>query len=197
MVRGTFANKRLKNNMVTPMEGGFTRLSNDSSKGLNPTEPVSIFSASQYYTDNNIPLVIFAGIEYGTGSSRDWAAKGCLLLNVKAVIAESFERIHRSNLVGMGIMPLQLLPEVSLNDLKLLGDESITIQWPHGLDENKLEPKQRLSLIITSLHPSASQSAAPASQTISVILRIDNYRELDYFFAGGVLPYVAQQFIGK
>ncbi|GAA4648152.1 aconitate hydratase AcnA [Kistimonas scapharcae] len=197
MVRGTFANKRLKNNMATPMEGGFTRLSNDSSKGLNPTEPVSIFSASQYYTDNNIPVVIFAGKEYGTGSSRDWAAKGCLLLNVKAVIAESFERIHRSNLVGMGIMPLQLLPEVRLNDLKLLGDESITIQWPVDLDEQQLEPKQRLSLVITSVPPSVSQSAAPANQTTSVILRIDNSRELDYFFAGGVLPYVAQQFIGQ
>lgn len=195
MVRGTFANKRLKNNMVAPLEGGFTRLSTDTAKGLNSNEPVSIYSVSQTYTDNNTPLVIFAGNEYGTGSSRDWAAKGCLLLNVKAVIAESFERIHRSNLVGMGIMPLQLLPEVTLKDLKLIGDECITIQWPVDLEENKLEPKQRLSLVITSFHPSSRQSSAPASQTISVILRIDNCRELDYFFAGGVLPYVAQQFI--
>ncbi len=197
MVRGTFANKRLKNTMVTPMEGGFTRLSNDTAKGLNPLEPVSIFSASQYYTDNNIPLVIFAGKEYGTGSSRDWAAKGCLLLNIKAVIAESFERIHRSNLVGMGIMPLQLLPDATLNDLELLGNESITIQWPLDSGKHKLEPNQKLSLVITSVHESASQSKVPTSQTISVILRIDNSRELDYFFAGGVLPYVAKQLIDK
>ncbi|WP_427979626.1 aconitate hydratase AcnA [Agarivorans sp.] len=193
MVRGTFANKRLKNNLVTPIEGGFTRLFND----IEAAEPVSIFSASQYYTDNNIPLVIFAGREYGTGSSRDWAAKGCLLLNVKAVIAESFERIHRSNLVGMGIMPLQLPADVTLNDLKLMGDESITIQWPDDLDGTKLEPNQNLSLVISSVPSSSSQNSVAANQAISVKLRIDNYRELDYFFAGGVLPYVAQQFIGK
>ncbi|MCW8995229.1 MAG: aconitate hydratase AcnA, partial [Psychromonas sp.] len=105
MVRGTFANKRIKNKMVAPQEGGFTRLFDGRRQ-----EPsiVPVYDASQYYIEKNTPLVVFAGKEYGTGSSRDWAAKGCLLLNIKAVIAESFERIHRSNLVGMGILPLQL-----------------------------------------------------------------------------------------
>ncbi|GAB2189080.1 aconitate hydratase AcnA [Sessilibacter sp. MAH1] len=206
MVRGTFANKRLKNAIVTPMEGGFTRIYEDAENTQNTSQsinieeagPVTIFAASQYYTEKNIPLVIFAGKEYGTGSSRDWAAKGCLLLNVKAVIAESFERIHRSNLVGMGIMPLQLLPETTIDDLSLNGDESISILRPTDtIKNNQLLPKQRMLLEITSSQQTSSSHKPLLTRTISVVLRIDNYQELDYFFAGGVLPYVAQQFINN
>lgn len=183
MLRGTFANKRLKNQLAKPMEGGFTRIINQANETAELIEPITIYTASQYYHDNHIPLVIFAGKEYGTGSSRDWAAKGCLLLNVKAVIAESFERIHRSNLVGMGIMPLQLPAKISVNDLQLQGDELIHIAWPLADTDNQLAPKQMLSLVIKGA----------CQNTIAVTLRIDNARELDYFLAGGVLPYVAEQ----
>ncbi len=213
MVRGTFANKRLKNRMVDPMEGGFTRVfdePNDGSKAIDQSKitdqskigdqsktelpnPVSIYMASQHYQNNHIPLVIFAGKEYGTGSSRDWAAKGCLLLNVKAVIAESFERIHRSNLVGMGIMPLQLPPDMIVSDLQLVGDESISIEWPPDSNEIPLEPNQILPLVIRKTHQQSNQ----IKQSIPVILRIENARELDFFLAGGVLPYVADQFSRK
>ncbi|MCW8876908.1 MAG: aconitate hydratase AcnA [Kangiellaceae bacterium] len=199
MVRGTFANKRLKNAIVEPIEGGVTRLSKEVNVTdlvhITSSEPLTIFAASQYYSENNIPLVIFAGKEYGTGSSRDWAAKGCLLLNVKAVIAESFERIHRSNLIGMGVMPLQLLPEKTVNDVQLFGDETINIEWPTDIKEKQLLSNQRLMLTITRTHSSSGQPNVPETQTIPVILRIDNNRELDYFLAGGVLPYVARQFI--
>ena len=189
MVRGTFANKRLKNKIVKPMEGGYTRIfSNDDSK---ITEPVPIYTASQHYQDKQIPLVIFAGKEYGTGSSHDWAAKGCLLLNVKAVIAESFERIHRSNLVGMGIMPLQLPANLSVNDLQLVGDESITIEWPVSNTEHLLTPKQTLQIVVNNIHQCSKLSSDQKAQPIPVILRVDNARELDYFLAGGILPYVA------
>ncbi|MCG6202206.1 aconitate hydratase AcnA [Psychromonas antarctica] len=178
MVRGTFANKRIKNKMVEPHEGGFTRVfgENAQSETILP-----IYDASQYYQQREIPLVIFAGKEYGSGSSRDWAAKGCLLLNVKAVIAESYERIHRSNLVGMGILPLQLPANVTVDELQLVGDEAIILEW-----EGQLTPGQPLTLIIS---PSTGEP-----QSVSVLLRIENQRELDYFLAGGVLPYVAKQY---
>lgn len=154
---------------------------------------MSIYAASQHYQEEHTPLVIFAGKEYGTGSSRDWAAKGCLLLNVKAVIAESFERIHRSNLVGMGIMPLQLPPNLSVNDLQLVGNESITIEWPVSKTEHLLTPKQTLQLVVNNTHQFSRLSSDKKVQSIPVILRIDNARELDYFLAGGILAYVANQ----
>jgi len=185
MVRGTFANKRLLNKMVTPKEGGFTRVFTD--ENTNNPSPVFIYAASKIYQENNIPLVIFAGKEYGTGSSRDWAAKGCLLLNIKAVIAESFERIHRSNLVGMGIMPLQLSATTLVDDIHLSGDESIDIACYSNNGDNQLKPKQLLQLII--------RGKTNKETVLPVLLRIDNVLELEYFLAGGVLPYVVSQFL--
>ncbi|AJQ95530.1 aconitate hydratase AcnA [Gynuella sunshinyii] len=193
MMRGTFANKRLINMMAAPIPGGFTRILNETQRELTqlklPT-PVSIYAASKYYKENNTPLVIFAGKEYGTGSSRDWAAKGCLLLNVKAVIAESFERIHRSNLVGMGIMPLQLLPEMSVDELELIGNESISIEC--NIDGESLIPDHLMIKIISS--PSG-QFSSPTTRSVSATLRIDNDRELKYFLANGILPYITKQLI--
>ncbi|SEL44109.1 aconitate hydratase [Colwellia chukchiensis] len=187
MVRGTFANNRLQNQIVTPSEGGLTRIF-DSAEFDTSTE-VSIFEASQYYQQNHIPLVIFAGKEYGTGSSRDWAAKGCQLLGVKAVIAQSFERIHRSNLVGMGIMPLLLPSTMSVADLKLTGQEKITLAFANE-EHSQLAPGQPLRLLITNR---ANDHQATAE--IVVTLNIINDLELKYFHAGGVLPYVAREFI--
>ncbi|MBU3022301.1 aconitate hydratase AcnA [Aestuariibacter sp. A3R04] len=192
MMRGTFANRRLKNQIVQPMEGGYTRFFSNDESGA--TEAVPIYSASQHYQAKRIPLVIFAGKEYGTGSSRDWAAKGCLLLNVKAVIAESFERIHRSNLVGMGIMPLQLPSNLNLTDLHLEGSESITIEWLVNGTKHLLIPKQTLMLVVNVTDPTLHQTSVKKVQSIPVKLRIDNARELDYFLSGGVLHYVINQF---
>jgi len=185
MVRGTFANNRLKNQIVTPVEGGVTRaLYNDE---FQSSEIVSIFEASQYYQENNTPLVVFAGKEYGTGSSRDWAAKGCQLLGVKAVITESFERIHRSNLVGMGIMPLQLPQTMSVGDLQLRGDEKIDLVLTDNKTNKQLLPNELLELIIHS------DSNEPVK--VPVTLCIHNTLELKYFLAGGVLPFVTEQFL--
>ncbi len=197
MTRGTFANKRLKNKMVEPKEGGYTLIENVA-KNQSPfsmkNSIVTIYAASEYYHQNNIPLVVFAGKEYGTGSSRDWAAKGCLLLNVKAVIAESFERIHRSNLVGMGIMPLQLPYPLSVIDLNLTGDESISIDLPISATNTDLVPMQEVTLRIEENPNHPISSLQKASRSIPVTLRIDNTREIDYFKAGGILPYVAAKF---
>jgi len=188
MVRGTFANNRLQNQMVTPSEGGLTRIF--ASEKYDSAETVSIFEASQHYQSQNTPLVIFAGKEYGTGSSRDWAAKGCQLLGIKAVIAESFERIHRSNLVGMGIMPLQLPQTMSVVDLKLRGDEKIDISFVDSAKGGQLAPQQLLQLKIYS-----TASDREKEQVIPLTLNITNDLELSYFLAGGVLPYVARQFL--
>ncbi|SDJ17516.1 aconitase [Ferrimonas sediminum] len=202
MVRGTFANRRLKNRLVDPMEGGFTRIwsppggsaPQQSDRVAAQTAPVSIYQASQHYLAHQVSLVIFAGKEYGTGSSRDWAAKGCLLLNIKAVIARSFERIHRSNLVGMGIMPLLLPADLKPNALQLSGDELISITAPSANGFEVLLPRQILSLRIAAAHSSPSPLEPVVAQTIPVTLAIENERELAYFFAGGILPYVADQF---
>lgn len=165
MMRGTFANVRIRNKMTPEVEGGFTKY-ND--------ELMTIFDAAQKYKAHRIPLVIFAGKEYGTGSSRDWAAKGTYLLGVRAVIAESFERIHRSNLVGMGVLPLQL--QQPLSDLKLTGDEAIEII---GLSEN-ISVKQKIHVKIDN-------------NVIEVIARIDTEREIEYLKAGGIMQYVIQK----
>ncbi|MEJ2765178.1 aconitate hydratase AcnA [Photobacterium sp. MCCC 1A19761] len=187
MVRGTFANRRIQNLMVAPEVGGVTRYygpmnkNRDKNVRVHEQPPViTIYEASQHAIADSLPLVVFAGKEYGTGSSRDWAAKGCLLLNVRAVIAESFERIHRSNLVGMGILPLQLLAPRTVGDLSLKGDETISINLNH-----ELMPQQNLNLILSKKDGS--------EQECSVIVRIDNQRELAYFNAGGVLRYIANQ----
>jgi len=185
MVRGTFSNIRLKNQIIAPVEGGKTRVFDNEQFQSSAT--VSIFEASQCYQASHTPLVVFAGKEYGTGSSRDWAAKGCQLLGIKAVIAQSFERIHRSNLVGMGIMPLQLPSTMSVDDLQLRGDETIDLVFGANHKDKQLSPNQLLQLIIHS------ESNEPI--TLPVTLCIHNTLELKYFLAGGVLPYVTSQFL--
>ena len=171
MMRGTFANIRIKNQMVAGVEGGVTRY-------YPSTEQMPIYDAAMKYQSTGTPLVIFAGKEYGTGSSRDWAAKGTKLLGVRAVIAQSFERIHRSNLIGMGVVPLQFQEGESWQVFDLRGDETVTIS---GLSEG-LKPHSQLSLEI--------QRADGSALVVSVQCRIDTLDELDYFMNGGIMPYV-------
>ncbi|MEL6115111.1 aconitate hydratase AcnA [Photobacterium sp. SP02] len=174
MMRGTFANIRIKNLMLKGKEGGYTI--------YQPTgEEVSIYDAAMRYQDQSIPLVIFAGKEYGTGSSRDWAAKGTSLLGVKAVLAESFERIHRSNLVGMGVIPVEL-PDGLLASLSLTGKEKIQLK---GVDT--LSPGAALTLEITNEQGQESQ--------YSVKARVDTRTEMAYLKAGGILHYVLRTMI--
>ncbi len=171
MMRGTLANIRIKNQMVPGVEGGITR--------HHPSgEDLPIYEAAMLYKQEGVPLVVFAGREYGTGSSRDWAAKGTRLLGVRAVIAQSFERIHRSNLVGMGVLPLTFEEGTSWQTLNLKGDETVTID---GLGDS-LQPRQRMELVITSDKGRVSH--------VPVICRIDTADELEYFRNGGILPYV-------
>jgi len=171
MMRGTFANIRIKNQMVPGVEGGVTK--HYPSGAVMP-----IYDAAMLYKTEGVPLVVFAGKEYGTGSSRDWAAKGTLLLGVRAVIAQSFERIHRSNLIGMGVVPLQFKDGESWQSVGLKGDERVTL---HGLAKG-LKPRQMMRLEIAF--------ADGASKSVDVHCRIDTLDELDYFNNGGILPYV-------
>ena len=171
MTRGTFANVRIKNEMVAGVEGGVTKINGEG-------EAVSIYDASVAYKAKGTPLVVVAGKEYGTGSSRDWAAKGTNLLGVKAVIAESFERIHRSNLVGMGILPLQFKDGTDRKTLKLDGTEVFDFV---GLSAG-IKPRQDVPVKITRKDGS--------SETVIVLCRIDTLDEIDYFRHGGILPYV-------
>jgi aconitate hydratase len=175
MVRGTFANVRIKNLMLPGTEGGVT---------LYNGEKLPIYDAAMRYIAGRVPTVVFGGEEYGTGSSRDWAAKGTQLLGVKAVIARSFERIHRSNLVGMGVLPLQFLGEDSAQSLGLKGDETIDVQ---GLDE--IRPQQELALVIRRKDGS--------SQSVKVKSRIDTAIEVDYYRHGGILPYVLRELMAS
>ncbi|NWG47438.1 MAG: aconitate hydratase AcnA [Alphaproteobacteria bacterium] len=174
MMRGTFANIRIKNEMVPGIEGGVTKL---QPKG----EVMSIYDAAMAYAKDKTPLVIFAGKEYGTGSSRDWAAKGTRLLGVRAVIAESFERIHRSNLVGMGVLPLQFKKGTDRKSLGLTGAETVTLS---GL-KSKLKPGATLKATIT--YPNGKSVEVP------LLARIDTLDELDYFRNGGILHYVLRR----
>jgi len=170
MMRGTFANIRIKNEMAPGTEGGVT-------KHYPSAEVMPIYDAAMRYAATHTPLVVFGGKEYGMGSSRDWAAKGTMLLGIKAVIAESFERIHRSNLVGMGVLPL-LFPEgTTRHSLKLLGDEVIDIV---GLD--KLHPRMNLTLTITRGNGTVD--------TVNVLCRVDTLDEVNYYKHGGILQYV-------
>ncbi|MDT8420929.1 MAG: aconitate hydratase AcnA [Desulfuromonadales bacterium] len=173
MMRGTFANIRLRNRMVPKLEGGFTR-------HIPSGEEMSIFAAAQRYAASNTPLVIIAGREYGTGSSRDWAAKGSLLLGIKAVIAEGYERIHRSNLIGMGVLPLQFHPGTSAEALRLDGSESISLDY-----DGPLTPKQELPLTL--------RRANGETESVSVLSRLDTLQEVDYFLSGGILNLVLRQ----
>jgi aconitate hydratase len=178
MTRGTFANVRIKNLMVPGVEGGVTK--------FQPTgEQMSIYDAAIKYQQAGTPLVVVAGQEYGTGSSRDWAAKGTNLLGVKAVVAQSFERIHRSNLVGMGVLPLQFKDGVTARSLKLDGTETYDIV---GLGAD-LRPQQDLVLKITR--------ADGKAENVPVRCRIDTPIEIDYYQHGGILPYVLRQLLAK
>ncbi len=171
MMRGTFANIRLKNQMVPGVEGGYT-------VHYPSGERMTIYDAAMRYKSERVPLVVFAGKEYGTGSSRDWAAKGTVLLGVRAVIAQSFERIHRSNLVGMGVAPLVFEEGTSWQTLGLKGDEQVTIHGLHGA----LKPHQRLTAEIVA--------ADGGLRRVPVICRIDTLDELEYYGNGGILQYV-------
>lgn len=175
MMRGTFANVRLQNEMVPDRIGGVTLYLDN-----NKAEEMSIYDAAMKYQEKNIPLVIFAGKEYGSGSSRDWAAKGTRLLGVKAVIAESFERIHRSNLVGMGVLPLELPKGVTRKTLGLNGNEYIHLL---GL-ENGIKPGMKITCLVNA--------SDDEQQNIDLNCRIDTQDEVEYFQKGGILPYVLE-----
>ncbi len=178
MMRGTFANVRLKNLLVPGVEGGVTRY-------LPTGEQLSIFDAAMKYKAAGIPLVVLGGKEYGSGSSRDWAAKGTNLLGVKAVIAESYERIHRSNLVGMGVVPLQFLPGESVTSLGLTGEEVFSIEGlVYGLSRNFSHSKE---LTVKAAKPDGTEIVFKA------ICRIDTPQEVLYYYNGGILPYVLRQ----
>ena len=171
MMRGTFANPRIRNEMMSNTEGGFTLHYPDKKE-------MSIYDAAMLYQTEKMPLVVIAGKEYGSGSSRDWAAKGTLLLGVKAVIAESFERIHRSNLIGMGVLPLEFIDDNNRHALKLDGSEKISIA---GIDKN-LAPGKKLPLTIVRNNGQ--------TENIHVLCRIDTSKELTYYLNGGILQTV-------
>jgi len=184
MLRGTFANVRIKNLMLPPnadgsrVEGGLTLYHG----GSGAAERMSIYDAAMEYQRRGIPTVVFGGDEYGTGSSRDWAAKGTQLLGIKAVIAKSFERIHRSNLVGMGVLPLQFAPGDSAESLGIAGDETFDIAVPADI-----RPQQRLAVVMTRRDGSRRE--------IPVLCRIDTPIEVDYYRHGGILPFVLRELI--
>lgn len=181
MMRGTFANVRIKNLMIPPLadgsreEGGMTLF---QPKG----EKMAIYDAAMKYIADGVPTVVFAGEEYGTGSSRDWAAKGTQLLGIKAVVARSFERIHRSNLVGMGVLPLQFKPGETWESLGLTGNETVRIE-----PQADLAPQSKAKMTITRADGSTTQT--------ELILRIDTPIEVDYFINGGILPYVLRDLL--
>jgi aconitate hydratase len=174
MVRGTFANVRIKN-QLSEQEGGFTKYIPDGKE-------MSVYDAAVKYQEKNIPLIVLAGKEYGSGSSRDWAAKGTTLLGIKAVIAESYERIHRSNLVGMGVLPLQYLQGQSAESLGITGQEQFSIL---GIEEG-LTPGQKLKLVVKT---------DDQTRELEVISRLDSQVEIEYFTHGGILNYVLRDFL--
>ena len=178
MTRGTFANVRIKNLMVPGTEGGVTIHQPDG-------QQMSIYDAAVKYQADGIPLVILAGHEYGTGSSRDWAAKGTRLLGVKAVVAASFERIHRSNLVGMGVLPLQFAEGTSAQTLELDGSETYSLT---GLSD-AIQPGQTVTLEI------AREDGK--RESVPVKLRIDTPIEIDYYRHGGILPFVLRELMAR
>ena len=179
MLRGTFANVRIKNLMIPGSEGGVT-----VHFGETGGEQMSIYDAAMQYQADGTPLIVLAGEEYGTGSSRDWAAKGTQLLGVKAVVAKSFERIHRANLAGMGVLPIQFKDGQGAADFNLDGSERFDLL---GL-ENGITPQQDVTLAI--------RRADGSSQNVAVKLRLDTPIEIEYFQAGGILPYVLAQLLG-
>lgn len=175
-MRGTFGNIRLRNFLVPEKEGNWTLHFPDKKE-------TSIYDAAMQYQKDNVPLIVLAGKEYGTGSSRDWAAKGTRLLGVEAVIAESFERIHRSNLIGMGVLPLQFNSGESRDSLGLTGFETYEIQ---GIADG-LKPGKELQV--------TARAESRAQKTFSVIARVDTPEELNYYKHGGILQYVLRQLL--
>jgi aconitate hydratase len=175
MVRGTLANIRIRNQMVPGTEGGFTRY-------LPEGETMTIYDAAMKYAADRVPLVLIAGAEYGTGSSRDWAAKGTLMLGVRAVIASSFERIHRSNLVGMGVLPLQFAADETWQSIGLSGDEIFDIPVT-----DQLQPRSTLE--VSAARGTGSKIVFP------VTVRIDTPVELEYYRNGGILQTVLRKLL--
>ncbi len=175
MMRGTFANVRLRNKMVPGVEGGVTR-------HLPDDEQMSIFDAAMRYREDGVPLVVLAGKEYGSGSSRDWAAKGTALLGVRAVIAESFERIHRSNLVDLGVLPLQFPEGESVESLGLTGEETFDVEGLACLEPGAPFPR-RLRV-------------RAGDREFDAVVRIDTAAEAAYYRNGGILPYVLRRLAG-
>jgi aconitate hydratase len=167
MTRGTFGNIRLQNEMAPGTEGGYTT-------DLLTGEVTSIYEAAQHYGDEGVPTIVLAGVDYGMGSSRDWAAKGTYLLGVRAVIAKSYERIHRSNLVGMGVLPLQFPEGEDAASLGLTGREHFTIRV-----DDSLEPRQTLTVEVTD--------EDGGRRTFDVLCRLDTAVEIDYYRNGGIL----------
>src|SRR5690242_17876071 len=174
-MRGTFANIRIRNEMVPGVEGGMSKYAG---------EVMPIYDAAMRYQADGVPLIVIAGKEYGTGSSRDWAAKGPKLLGIRAVIAESFERIHRSNLVGMGILPLQFVAGENAKALKLTGTETFSI-----LGLSSLSPGQKVQV--------KAELQDGSVREFATVCRIDTPNEVEYFNNGGILPYVLRQQLNK
>jgi aconitate hydratase len=177
MMRGTFANVRLRNKMVDDREGYLTTLMPDETE-------MPIFEACQIYAHRKIPLIILAGKDYGMGSSRDWAAKGTALLGVRVVVARSFERIHRSNLIGMGVLPLEFLNDQSWESLGITGEEIFSVK---GIEEN-LKPNQKVTLEI---------KRGKNIEEIPVVARLETTIEVDYYRHGGILPYVLRYILNS
>jgi aconitate hydratase len=173
MIRGTFANIRLRNQLAPGTEGGVTRHLPDG-------EPAAIYDAAQQYASDGIPLVVLAGKEYGSGSSRDWAAKGTALLGVRAVIAESYERIHRSNLIGMGVLPLQYPRGETRESLGLTGEEEFTVRGLAGVSDE-----------------TQTIQVQAGDKTFDAVVRIDTPGEAEYFRHGGILPYVLRSLLER
>jgi aconitate hydratase len=182
MVRGTFANVQLKNQLAPGTEGGVTRHLPDG-------ETMSIYDASVKYRKAGVPLIVLAGAEYGSGSSRDWAAKGPLLLGIRAVIAQSYERIHRSNLVGMGILPLQFLPNENVKTLGLTGEEVYDLEGLSDLLASGFATGRELTVV--------AKPASGPEKRFQVIVRIDTPQEIRYYQHGGILHYVLRQLLAQ
>ena len=181
MIRGAFANIRLRNQLAPGTEGGWTRHQPSG-------ETMTIHDAALRYAADEVPLVILAGTEYGSGSSRDWAAKGTLLLGVRAVLTESFERIHRSNLIGMGVLPLQFADGASADSLGLTGTETYSVTGLAGIGTTDAMPNEVTVRAV---------DADGASVEFRARVRIDTPKEADYYRHGGILQYVLRQLAGK
>jgi aconitate hydratase len=181
MIRGTFANIRLRNLLLNDVQGGFTR------NFLADGEQTTIYDASVAYAEAGVPLVVLAGKEYGSGSSRDWAAKGTSLLGVRAVIAESFERIHRSNLIGMGVLPLQFPQGESAESLGLTGTETYTIEGVTKLNDGETPRTVKVT----------AKAEDGTTKEFDALVRIDTPGEADYYRNGGIMQYVLRKMVNS